>query len=750
MRAAISCGWLVAGLTLAVSAAAGDFGYLNSRGEQVRLRPVLDAVAVRLEPGAEATLRARAAELGLDARAPWRLLSAGLWSLPLAPWAVGRAGEVGAELRRQGLSAGDGLLFELPGAGGRFSLDRGVILRLRAPGPALARSLAAAGGFEGLEPLDDGGQTFLLRARDARAALAGARRLAARAEVAWALPDFGVPIQLHRLPTDPWYGQQWYQGMSGGGIRAEAAWDVTLGDPQVVVAVVDTGVEITHPDFEPGHLLTGYNAVTQQDDPSPLATAMDAHGTACSGVIAARHDNAEGLAGICPDCSLLPIKMMDGMADQSQLSTGYRALTTATARGAWVLSNSWGVDEAYTSQIDMQPYYQAVRDAVQGGRGGLGAVVLFASGNGESDWMGNVQGTQIGAHELQAMPEVMAVGGTWTDDRVVVYSDYGPSLSVVAPTGTTDYNQAGIFTTDTLGESGFSRHGRLYMPGLWGEDADAGFAEPDPTGNYSSHFNGTSAACPIAAGVVGLVFSANPGLTGAQARWIVEQTADKVGGVAYDALGHDDHYGFGRVHAGRAVRVAALGLELDDGAACVEDINCARGQCIRVDAGAEQGVCAVPCLGPADCLPGQECAPLGAGRTSVCQDACASHADCPGGAICQDARCQVVDCAQGGVCPAGTACPTKGVARPCAPSCADDAACQAPALCVPEVGGGLCETLTCQTALECPADALCAAGVCQRIPPAEGGDEGCGCGASGAPGGLLLLALAGLALRRRR
>jgi MYXO-CTERM domain-containing protein len=203
--------------------------------------------------------------------------------------------------------------------------------------------------------------------------------------------------------------------------------------------------------------------------------------------------------------------------------------------------------------------------------------------------------------------------------------------------------------------------------------------------------------------VVGLVFSANPGLTGAQARWIIEQTADKVGGAAYDALGHDDHYGFGRINAGRAVRVAARGLELGDGAPCAEDINCARGQCVRVDAGAEQGVCAVPCTGPDDCQPGQECASLGSSGISVCQDACAS-----------------------------------------------DAECTPPALCVPAASGNACQTLACQTALECPTDAYCPAGVCQRIPPSEGDDGGCGCGASGAPGGLALLVLAGVGLRRRR
>jgi subtilisin family serine protease len=603
-------------------------------------------MAVRLRPGAEPLLRARADEFGLEPGAPITRLTRGLVSLRLAPAAAGREAEVLGALEAAGLVASRGLLFEPDGPGQPFALDRQVILRLRAPAPDGVHALASAAGFASWEPLDGGGRTYLLAAADAPAALEGAVALARRAEVDWALPDFAVPVRLMRTPTDPYWSHQWYQAAGTGGTQAEAAWDVTLGDPQVVVAVVDTGVELDHPDFDPVRILPGYNALTQQADQTPLAGAVDAHGTACSGVIFAQHDSAEGLAGVCPGCSLMPIKMMDGMADLAQLSQGYRALQFALSQGAWVVSNSWGIDEQYTRQVDMQPYYQAVRDLVSQGRGGQGAVVLFASGNGEQDWFGNVRATEIGPNELQAMPEVMAVGGTWTDDRVVVYSDYGPNLSVVAPTGSLDYNQAGIFTADTLGERGFSRHGKLYMPGMWGSDMDTGVSEPDSTGNYSAHFNGTSAACPIAAGVVALALSANPGLSGAQARLVVERTADKVGGVTYDARGHHERYGFGRVNAARAIRVASLGLELPDGAACAEALNCAHESCWKTSPGEALGVCVTPCQADEDCPAGARCGPQGFCERTPTEDGGADGGD--GGADGGDGGAGGDDGGQGG------------------------------------------------------------------------------------------------------
>jgi len=700
----------------AVARGAEDFGYIDSHGRQVSLQLAADRLVVIPGPA----LRARPQVPGLAAEQP-RLRAAGLWQYRLTDEFRGRQLEVAEQLVARGLALRAGLVFAVPGRPElTFTLDRQVLVHLQRGTPA--NLVAELSGLEVVEPLDALGTVWLFRATDARQALRLASRAARMAGVNWALPDFGVPVTLYRQSNDTYYANQWhlYQA-SDADIDADEAWDVTMGDSQVIVAVVDTGVETTHPDFDPSHLVTGYNAVTDTNDPTPLSLSIDAHGTCCSGAIAAWADNGQGVAGICPNCSLMPIKMMDGQADDTQLSNGYRALTYATEHGAWVISNSWGIDEQYIGQIDIAPYYAAVRDAVNNGRGGAGAVVLFASGNG-NQWTG--QGEPIGEHELQNMPEVMAVGGSGYDDTVVTYSDYGPNLSVVAPTGAIDmsntqnpFSAPQIVTTDTTGDQGFSRGGYYYMFNPWGGgDQKTDFPEIDSSGDYTQMFNGTSAACPIAAGVVALVLSANPSLSGAQARLIIEATADKIGGVSYDAEGHNDNYGHGRVNAGRAVKAAVLGLGNPDGAACVDDINCQSGAC-HLPAGAGQGNCITPCSTSSDCPDGGSCQDLGDG-TRACVYTCSDDSECSLPALCLpdggESRCQALECHDGSECPSGTSCPFAGGF--CSRPCSGDGDCQPPDMCLAGSSGDVCQTIACDGEGDCPAGTACppGGGTCTR------------------------------------
>jgi subtilisin family serine protease len=591
------------------------------------------------------------------------------------------------------------MVFDVPGTDKTFSLDRDVIVKLRSPSalPVLEKT-----GLVPVSELDH--DMFVVRTDNAEQALQAAVMLAGKREVAWAAPDFTVPVDLYHQPNDPYYGLQWHhQQTSDADIDSDAAWDITMGDAQVIVAVIDTGVDEAHPDFHPARIVTGYNTVTGSNDPTPLADAMDAHGTVCSGEVLATADNNEGVAGVCPGCSLMGIKMMDGMASQTQISNAYLAIEYAGDNGAWVLSNSWGIDASVIGQVNMQPFYAAVRDAVQNGAAGRGAVVLFASGN---------DGQTIGSGELQDMDVVMAVGGTGADDQRVDYSDYGPNLSVVAPTGAAnmwgEFIGPQICATDTIGDRGFSRGGYYYQPGIWG-DQRTNNQEPDNTGNYTQYFNGTSAACPIAAGVAALAWSANLDLTGAQVRFVVENTADKVAGP-YDGDGHSDYYGYGRVNAGRAVRAARAGFDNPDGSVCAEDFNCAGGTCAKSSPDDPEGICATPCTTDADCAAGEKCA------GGVCLPACAEHGDCSAGAVCKDGACMVVGCSDGSECPAGTACPAEGEGRTCRPSCGSDAECAGPELCLPALGGDLCQAIACADAVTCPAGTVCPqeGGTCQR------------------------------------
>jgi len=556
--------------------------YINSHFEEIELTPAADRIAIVPADGflIEEVLAVRD-ELVFDGRV--RRHDCGLLEIPLAYEFRGRATRVTRQLEADGLVSRIGAVFSVPGDRRPVLLDRGVLVRLSGTPGTSPADLLAPTGLEVVRQLDRYGELFLCRAEDAMGALAASREASRLDTVIWALPDFLVPIEFYLQPNDTYYDEQWYHYQSSGAhIHSEEAWDVTTGDTQVIVSVIDTGLDEDHPDFASTNIVTGYDLPGNDSDPTPPADAMNAHGTCCSGEVAASIDNNEGMAGTCPGCSLMGIRMMDGWASMTEISDGYLAIEYATDNGAWVLSNSWGINQSATSQVDMQPFYDAVLDAVTNGRGGLGAVVLFASGN---------DGVAIGADELANMPEVMAVGGTDHTDTRVDYSNYGSNLSVVAPTGGSGSGDPQILTTDTIGDRGFSRDGTFWAPLMQGWDYDTGQPEPDSTGNYTRYFNGTSAACPIAAGVVGLVFSANPALTGAEARFVVEQTADKVGGVSYGTDGHHDYYGYGRVNAGRAARAAEIGFNNPLGHICAEDFNCSVDLCTKCSPTDYYGYC---------------------------------------------------------------------------------------------------------------------------------------------------------------
>ncbi|MBN2496492.1 MAG: S8 family serine peptidase [Deltaproteobacteria bacterium] len=734
MRSAIERGvrpagpWLVAfvGLAtcLASGASAGEFGYIDSRGQRVELELAADRIAV--VPAGPGALEAIARELGPEASRAHRR---GRFLAEIALESGAETDRALEALLADGLVSRAGLAFRSP-SGRVFFLDRQVLVGLARPAVrADAAVLLARTGLEPVEALGHGGWIWLCRARDARAALGAASECARLPGVRWALPDFTFPAALAHRPTDPYYGEQWYHAQPGDAhLHTEEAWDLTFGDAAVVVAVIDTGLEESHPDFDPARIITGYNYPQDSDDPTPEADSLNAHGTACAGEIAASIDNAEGMAGVCPGCSLMGVKMFTEGA-YADLSGCYMAIQYAVDHGAWVLSMSWGIDPG---QVDLEPFREAIREAVELGRGGLGAVVLFASGNGNM-WTGEAE--PIGSAELQNMPEVMAVGGSDPFDRWVSYSDYGPNLSVVAPTGGLDPTEPGILTTDTLGSRGFSRNGTYWTWAFFG-DMDTGIAEPDPTGDYTAHFSGTSAACPLAAGVVALVLSAHPGLTGAQARFVVERTADKVGGVSYDASGHNDYYGHGRVNAGRAVRAAAAGFGNPPGAACAEDFNCAWGACEKSSPGAFYGQCTdfdcavdpegSPCTdfdacttgdvctggacagSPADCDDFNACTADGCDPSSGCThdpvpgdcddgDACTSNDSCA------DGRCQgePVICDDGDACTADRCDPQAGcTVEP--RSCDDFDACTADG-CDP-LSGCWHETVSCDDGDPCTLD----------------------------------------------
>lgn len=265
------------------------------------------------------------------------------------------------------------------------------------------------------------------------------------------------------VPYDPdlLAGKQWYLSQIG----AEQAWDFTSGRSNVVVAVLDSGIDASHADFA-GQVLSGYNFISDDND-----TADDfGHGTAVAGAIAAAGDNGIGIAGVAYGCRLLPVKVMDatGVASYSSLAEGIKY---AVDQGARVINISIvGSNPSSTLQ-------QAIDYAWSNN-----VLVVAAAGNNAS------ADPQFPA----ACSRVIGVSATEPDDSLAWFSSYGMSVDLAAP-----------------GDS------------IWTTQQNPG----DPYGSW----RGTSLASPIVAGVAALAASENPSLSNPQLVSILEQTADDLG-----------------------------------------------------------------------------------------------------------------------------------------------------------------------------------------------------------------------------
>ncbi|MFK7796792.1 MAG: S8 family serine peptidase [Aureispira sp.] len=353
------------------------------------------------------------------------------------------------------------------------------------------------------------------------------------ARVAYAEPNFIRMLTPHT--NDPFYPSQWSirnQGYLGGTVDADMdvdnAWGYVTGNG-VKVAVIDEGVDLSHPDLTP-NLLPGHDATGLGSNGAPDESRNDAHGTACAGMIAALANNNTGLAGVAYNAQILPVRIAyssgrSWITNDNWIANG---INWAWQNGADVLSNSYG-GGSYSNTIA-----NAINSATNNGRSGKGSVVLFSAGNDNNSSVSFPSSVSsaiaVGASSMcdtRKSPS-SCDGESWWG------SNYGTGLDVVAP-------GVKIYTTDISGSSGYS------------------------SGDYTSTYNGTSAACPNAAAVVALILSADPTLTQQEAREILEKNTDKVSGYSYaPRMGQpngswNSEMGYGRVNALKAVEDAVLG-----------------------------------------------------------------------------------------------------------------------------------------------------------------------------------------------
>ena len=238
----------------------------------------------------------------------------------------------------------------------------------------------------------------------------------------------------------------------------------------------------------------------------------DAHGTNTAGIAAAVTNNSLGVAGVAPNCKIMPVRIFYGGSTNDAYIAD--AITWATSHGADVLSNSWGGGTPATIVTD------AITNAKTTGRGGKGCVVCFSSGNdnGPVSYPANL-GNVLAVGAISPTGERKSPNSS--DGEYWWGSNFGSELDIVAP-GTLCYS------TDIPGAAGYSN------------------------GDYFPNFNGTSAACPHVAGVAGLVLSRNPGMTAARVENALLSSATDL-----NTPGWDPQTGYGLVNAYGAVLKAS-------------------------------------------------------------------------------------------------------------------------------------------------------------------------------------------------
>jgi serine protease len=318
-------------------------------------------------------------------------------------------------------------------------------------------------------------------------------------------PDLAFRHRLHGIPpNDPRYGAQFYLDK----IDIEDAWAITMGSADVTVLVADNGCDLLHPDLV-AKMDPGFDPWDGDDDPSYEDGPGNEHGTACAGIIAASTDNGTDIAGTCPECRLRCARLLPADGELVNVSADVLTFDFAFRADVDIVSNSWGFVDAIPVP---RPLKDAIIDVQQNGRGGRGAVVAFASGN---------DSREIRDDELLAVPGVLGVGAVNNLGELTQFSNRGRSVDVVAPTGT--------ITTDISGPGG---------------------ADP---GDVTTRFGGTSSACPVVAGVAGLLLAHRPELTADQVNDAIVGTARQSIFATPDAQGHDDEYGYGLVQPAAAL-----------------------------------------------------------------------------------------------------------------------------------------------------------------------------------------------------
>jgi subtilisin family serine protease len=384
------------------------------------------------------------------------------------------------------------------------------IVRMK-PGASAAAALSQ-GGLRSMnmqaEPIGNPalGISLVRSAAGLRAANAGADQqtlanLRSNPAVLYAEPNMIVKLNLpaatepaprdtapQSFPNDPMFEKQY----SHVRMQSQKGWEIEQGNKDFILAIVDTGVDMKHPDLA-AKMLPGYNTV----DDNPNVEDGNGHGTHCAGTAAAITNNGAGVAGVAPNVKILPVQVLskEGYGSYESVANG---IIWAADHGAKVISMSLGGPSNSAVITD------AVKHALA-----KDAMLIAASGNDGNSSISYPAG----------VAGVMAVGATDSTDKIARFSQFGKHLSVSAP-GVNVLATFPTYATD--------------MPGV----------------NYGS-ISGTSMATPQVAGLAALVRSKYPQLNQAQVKAHIEATADDTGTPGFDL-----YHGHGRINVFKALSTA--------------------------------------------------------------------------------------------------------------------------------------------------------------------------------------------------
>jgi thermitase len=310
----------------------------------------------------------------------------------------------------------------------------------------------------------------------------------------------GLDVVYKRLATtnDPLIDDLFHlnnTGQTGGvadiDVDAFEAWDIQTGSDQVIIAVIDDGMDVDHPDLAPNMLLdsnnkvVGYDFINDDDDTdSLLPSANWGHGTHVAGTIAARGNNAIGVSGVCQTCKIMPVKVLDDEGSGSAVSVA-QGIIFAADNGAKIINLSLGGPDSSLMEDAINYAYSK------------GVLSIASAGNSSSS-----SPSYPAAYENSISVASITHNGTKSD-----FSNFGSTVDVSA-------HGSEIVSTFPIGAS-------LDPDGC----SDANFSLPDDGYGFCS---GTSMAAPVAAGVAGLILSQNPGLSVDDLRLVLLANTDDV------------------------------------------------------------------------------------------------------------------------------------------------------------------------------------------------------------------------------